>query len=177
MSTLADVRSGNCPTCDGRLLYDFLRFNKKYFTPELFQFMTVVRPPVTKKWELFLIPSLMDSLDGAVFLNTLLTEMKPVGQINSLKHATMVRCHFSLFIDLVRELENGILSEDENVLINFERISDYGEDLDIIELRNKFERIFFNDSLYVDEVLLKLFIIARELKFQDDNAAKLSLQS
>jgi hypothetical protein len=141
--------------------------------------MTVLRPPITKKWELFFIPSLMGSLDGAVFLNTLLTEMKPVGQINSLKHATMVRCHFSLFIDLVRELENGILSEDENLLINFERTerSNYGEDLDIIELRNKFERIFFNDALYVDEVLLKLFIIARELKFADDNAAKHSLQS
>jgi len=82
----------------------------------------------------------------------------------------MVRCHFSLFMRLLRELEPGIISKDENFLIDFERTerSSYGEDLNVLELRTRFEDIFLTHPAYVDDVIMKLFVITCELNYDSN---------
>jgi hypothetical protein len=163
---LADIRK-DYKCSDQRLMMDFLRFNPTYFTPELFEFMSKVPRHPLKKYEWFIMPSLLASPDGVRLISTLMTEMKSVGQLDSLKHLVMIRCHFSLFIALLLHLEPGLLSKNENFLIDFERTerSSYGEDLKVIELKTRFEDIFINHPVYVDDVIMKLFVIARNLHY------------
>lgn len=164
---LADIRK-DYKCSDQKLMMDFLRFNQTYFTPELLEFMSKVPRHPLKKYEWFIMPSLLASPDGVRLISTLLAEMKSVGLLDSLKHLVMVSCHFSLFISLLLELEPGILSKDDNFLIDFEQTerSSYGEDMNVIELRTRFEDIFINHPKYVDEVIMKLFVIARGLNYQ-----------
>ena len=163
---LADIRKDN-KCSDGRLLMDFLHFNQTHFTPGLFKFMSKVPRHPLKKYEWFIMPSLLASPDGVTLISTLMAEMKTVGQLDSLKHLTMMSCHFSLFIELLLHLEPGILSQNDCFLIDFERTerSNYGEDLKVNELRTKFEDIFINHPAYVDGVIMKLFVIARDLHY------------
>ena len=164
--TIANIRV-DYKSSDHRLMMDVLRFNQSYFTPELFEFMSKVPRHPQKKYEWFIMPSLLASSQGSRLLSTLMAEMKTVGQLNSLKHEIMMRCHFSLFIALLLHLEPGILSKNDCFLVEFERTerSNYGEDLEVIELRTKFEDIFINHPTYVDDVIMKLFVIARDLHY------------
>ena len=163
---IADIRN-DYKCSDQRLMLNFLRHHKKHFTPELTEFMSKVPCHPLKKYEWFIMPSLAASPDGVRLISTLMAELKPLGQLNALNQSIMVRCHFSLFMGLLRELEPGILSQDENFLIDFKRIerSSYGEDLNVLELRKRFEDIFINHPAYVDDVIMKLFVIARELNY------------
>ena len=163
---LADIRK-DYKSCDQRILMDFLRFNQTYFTPELFEFISKVPRNPLKIYEWFIMPSLLESPDGVRLISTLLAEMKLVGQLDTLKHLIMMRCHFSLFIALLLHLEPGILSKNDCFLIDFEQTekSNYGEDLKVLELRTRFEDIFINHPAYVDDVIMKLFVIARDLHY------------
>ena len=163
---IADIRKDN-KSGDSKLMMDFLRFNQTYFTPELFEFMSKVPRHPLKKYEWFIMPSLLASPEGVRLISTLMAEMKTVGQLDSLKHLVMIRCHFSLFIALLLHLEPGILSKNENFLIDFERTerSSYGEDLKVLELKTRFEDIFINHPAYVDDIIIKLFVIASDLHY------------
>lgn len=163
---LADIRK-DYKSCDQRILMDFLRFNQTYFTPELFEFISKVPRNPLKIYEWFIMPSLLESPDGVRLISTLMAEMKTVGQLDSLKHSVMMRCHFSLFIALLLHLEPGILHKNDCFLIDFEQTekSNYGEDLKVLELKTRFEDIFINHPTYVDDVIMKLFVIARDLHY------------
>jgi len=163
---LADIRV-DYKCCDHRLMLDVLRFNQSFFTPELFEFLIKVPRHPLKKYEWFIMPSLLASSQGSRLLSTLMAEMKKVGLINSLKHEIIMRCHFSLFVALLLHLEPGILSKDDCFLVDFERTerSRYGEDMNVFDLRTRFEDIYINHPAYVDDVIMKLFVIARDLHY------------
>lgn len=172
--TIADIRV-DYKCSDHRLMLNVLRYNQSFFTPELFDFMNKVPRHPVKKYEWFIMPSLLENSQGSRLLSTLMAEMKTVGRLNSLKHSIMMRCHFSLFIGLLLHLEPGILSKNDCFLIDFERTerSRYGEDMNVIELRTRFEDIFINHPAYVDDVIMKLFVIARELYYDENNVCKI----